>query len=190
MIMLRVSLLRFLPLIFALSAGFVQAAKEMPSAPGLAVGAKAPAFALKAVDGTEISLAGLLAKGPVALVFYRSVDWCPFCISQMKDLQGRLTDFSAAGLQLVGVSYDSPETLERAVAKHGLTMTLLSDAGSKTIDAYGIRNEALTGRAAGVPHPTVFVVDTQGVIRAKLQREGHRTRPEADEIIAAAKELK
>lgn len=188
--MRRVASLRSLSLIFALTTGFALAADKTLPAPGLDVGAKAPAFALKAADGAEVSLGGLLEKGPVALVFYRSVDWCPFCITQMKELQGRLTDFSAAGLQVVGISYDAHETLVRAAAKHGLTMTLLSDAGSTAIDAYGIRNEALTGRAAGVPHPTVFVVDQEGVIREKLQREGHRARPEADEIIAAARNLK
>jgi cytochrome oxidase Cu insertion factor (SCO1/SenC/PrrC family) len=43
--------------------------------PGLAVGAKAPAFTLKDQDGKERSLAQLLKKGKVALVFYRSADW-------------------------------------------------------------------------------------------------------------------
>jgi hypothetical protein len=33
-------------------------------------------------------------------------------------------------------------------------------------------------------------VDQKGVIRAKLGREGYRTRPESAEIIAAAKALR
>ena len=42
---------------------------------GLAVGAKAPEFALQAADGKQVKLADLLKQGPVALVFYRSADW-------------------------------------------------------------------------------------------------------------------
>jgi peroxiredoxin len=145
---------------------------------------------LPSAQGQETSLETLLQKGPVALVFYRSADWCPYCIRQLKELQARRADLAAAGVQLVGISYDSPETLAKAVAKNGLDLTLLADVGSKTIDAYGIRNQTLKGRAAGVPHPTIFIVDRDGVIRARLQRDGFKERPEADEIIAAAKSLR
>ena len=57
-------------LLLALTAG--AAAPEMT---GLAVGQKAPAFTLKDQNGRDVSLATLLKKGPVALVFYRSADW-------------------------------------------------------------------------------------------------------------------
>ena len=36
----------------------------------LAIGAQAPAFATPASDGTTYTLADLLKRGPVALVFY------------------------------------------------------------------------------------------------------------------------
>jgi cytochrome oxidase Cu insertion factor (SCO1/SenC/PrrC family) len=42
---------------------------------GLNVGAKAPKFTLKDQAGKERSLDEFLAKGKVALVFYRSADW-------------------------------------------------------------------------------------------------------------------
>ena len=42
---------------------------------GLKVGAKAPTFTLKDQEGKERSLDEFLAKGKVALVFYRSADW-------------------------------------------------------------------------------------------------------------------
>ena len=57
------------------------------------------------------------------------------------------------------------------------------------IDAYGIRNESATGRAAGIPHPTLFMLDRQGVIRVKLMRDGYRERPEPAEIVAGAKTI-
>jgi hypothetical protein len=42
---------------------------------GIKVGEKAPAFALKDQSGKERSLADLLKKGNVALVFHRSAGW-------------------------------------------------------------------------------------------------------------------
>lgn len=50
-----------------------QAAEKDPQSQ--AVGAKAPEFKLKDKEGKEHTLADLLKKGTVALVFYRSADW-------------------------------------------------------------------------------------------------------------------
>jgi peroxiredoxin len=155
--------------------------------PGLKVGDNAPDFALKDSTGKEVSLAGLRARGKVALVFFRSADWCPYCIAQLKELQANLVAFEQAGVAIVGISYDAVETLARSAPKHGLTFPLLSDAGSKTIDAFGIRNQEASGRGIGVPHPAVFIVDINGVITAKLMHEGYKTRPTPAGIIAAAK---
>jgi peroxiredoxin len=90
---------------------------------------------------------------------------------------------------MIAVSYDSPATNAKAAAKLGLTFPLLSDPGSKIIDAHGLRNREAAGRAEGVPHPVVYVIDQAGTIRAKLMRKGFRTRPESAEIIAAVKAL-
>ena len=43
--------------------------------PGVKVGEKAPRFTLKDQAGKDRSLDEFLAKGKVALVFYRSADW-------------------------------------------------------------------------------------------------------------------
>lgn len=166
------------------------AAKPMaPMMPGLTVGDRAPAFTLVNATGQEVTLAALLKKGKVALVFYRSGDWCPFCIAQLKDLQAHLAAIEGSGVQLVGISYDPPATLARSAAKFGLTFPLLSDDGSKVIDAFGIRNHEATGKAVGVPHPAIFILDQTGTIRAKLMHEGYRDRPTPADIIAAVRTL-
>ena len=51
------------------------AAPASPELTGLAVGQKASDFALKDQNDRAVSLASLLKKGPVALVFFRSADW-------------------------------------------------------------------------------------------------------------------
>ena len=43
-----------------------------PGEHGLTVGEKAPAFRLQSAEGQEYTLANLMARGKVALVFYRS----------------------------------------------------------------------------------------------------------------------
>ena len=51
------------------------AAPASPEKTGVAVGQKAPGFTLKDQNARDVSLAALLKKGPVALVFFRSADW-------------------------------------------------------------------------------------------------------------------
>src|SRR4029434_2231921 len=79
---------------------------------GLAIGQPAPAFTLTDQNGREVSLESLLKKGPVAVVFHRSVDWCLYCKLQMVQLQRILKDIEAAGGQVVGISYDPVEKLK------------------------------------------------------------------------------
>ena len=71
-----------------------------------------------------------------------------------------------------------------------IAFPLLSDPGSKTIEAYHIRNEAAKGKAEGVPRPGTFIVDQDGVIRAKLFLEGYRDRHTTDALIEATRAVK
>jgi peroxiredoxin len=59
-----------------------------------------------------------------------------------------------------------------------------------TIDAYHIRDEAVKGKAEGVPNPGTFLLDRGGVIRAKLLLEGDRDRHTTDALVEAAKAVK
>ncbi len=95
-----------------------------------------------------------------------------------------MAKFEKAGIQVVGLSYDSTEILSRFARRSKVTFPLLADVGSKVIDAYGIRNEA---RRDGLPHPGTIIVGTDGKVIAKLFHEGYRKRHLSDEIIAAAK---
>lgn len=53
----------------------IAAAPTSPEKIGVAVGQKAPDVTLKNQNGRDVSLAALLKRGPVALVFFRSADW-------------------------------------------------------------------------------------------------------------------
>ena len=105
-------------------------------------------------------------------------------------MQRDLKSFDDAGVQVVGISYDNPAVLKKFSDGAKITFPLLSDPESKTIDAYHIRNEAAKGRAEGVPNPGTFVVDREGVIRAKLFLEGYRDRHTTEALVEAAGAVK
>ncbi len=105
-------------------------------------------------------------------------------------MQRDLKAFDDAGVQVVGISYDNPAVLKKFSDGAKIAFPLLSDPESKTIDAYHIRNDAAKGKAVGVPNPGTFVLDREGVIRAKLFLEGYRNRHSAEELVKAAKAVK
>ncbi len=90
----------------------------------------------------------------------------------------------AAGIQVVGISYDDVGILQKFSDGNEIGFPLLSDSGSKTIRAYGLHFKD------GLPHPGTVLIGQDGVIRAKIFREGFRTRHTVDELVAAAEELK
>jgi peroxiredoxin len=105
-------------------------------------------------------------------------------------LQADKKDIDAAGLQLVAVSYDDAKVLAAFADAKGIQFPLLSDPGSKTIEAYGILNTEAKGPAKGVPYPGTFVIDKDGVVRAKLFKDGYKERCTTAELIEAAKAAK
>jgi len=102
-------------------------------------------------------------------------------------LQRDIKSIEESGIQIVGVSYDSTTILKKFATSAKISFPLLSDPGSKVIEDYHILNPAAKGKAEGVPYPGTFIVDTKGVIRAKLFLEGYRDRHTTDALIKAAK---
>ena len=95
-----------------------------------------------------------------------------------------------AGIQVVAISYDSVEVLAKFTGKHKIGFPLLSDFGSKTIGAYGLLNKDAKGKLEGIPYPGTFLIDKEGVIRAKLFLEGYKDRHSTEDLIKAATAIK
>mgnify|MGYP000367029202 CR=1 FL=1 len=87
------------------------------------------------------------------------------------------------GYGLVAVSYDSLDTLKAFADKQGITFPMLSDAGSKTISAWGILNKEATGRTAGIPHPGTFIIDRAGTIVSRTFEQPYQERRSATSIL-------
>jgi peroxiredoxin len=101
-----------------------------------------------------------------------------------------LKKIEAAGIQVIGISYDSVEILSDFSKKQKITYPLLSDADSKTITAYGLLYKEAAGKIKGVPYPGTMLIDQKGVIRAKLFLDGFISRHDTDALLKAANEMK
>ena len=68
---------------------------------------------------------------------------------------------------------------------------LLSDAGHRTIDAYGLRDPAYDSKDYdGIPHPAVYVIDKSGLVVWMKVEANYRVRPTNIDIRAALDSLK
>jgi peroxiredoxin len=173
-----------------LSSGLGPAEEAFPEKTGLPIGQTAPPFVLVDQNGKKVSLEALLKKGPVALVFHRSVDWCMYCKLQMAQLQRNLKEIEAAGGQVVAISYDPVDKLRSYASRSRITFPLLSDADSKIIDAYDIRYKEAPPEASGFSRHATFILDQKGVIRAKLFQLSYQERPAVDALINALKKAR
>lgn len=161
---------------------------------GPAIGAKAPALAPTATDatGTAATLKSIRGGHGTVLMFFRSVKWCPYCQHQMIEFKAATAPLAQRGYRLAAISYDDPATQAAFAAKEGVTLTFLSDPGSKTIDAWGLRDPQYKpdSFAYGVPRPAIFVLDAKGVVRAKLAEDGYKVRPTVEAVLAAVDGVK
>ncbi len=105
----------------------------------------------------------------------------------MVQLQKDRQQIEKAGIQVVAVSYDSPEVLrEFSIAKR-VDFPLLSDESSQAIDAYHVRNDDVRQkRFEGVPHPGTFLIGPDGKVKAKLFYD-IRKRHSTNELIQASR---
>jgi peroxiredoxin Q/BCP len=100
-------------------------------------GERAPEFTLPDQSGTDRSLTRLLSTGAIVLYFYPA-DFTPGCTRQACGLRDMHADIQRAGLQVVGISPQSPESHVKFREKHKLPFDLLSDENKTVIKMYGL----------------------------------------------------
>jgi peroxiredoxin len=152
---------------------------------GLKVGERVPLGTTLLTKGDETTLAKILENGPAVLVFTRSVEWCPYCQTQLKSINSIVDDLKERGYGLYGLTYDSPDQQDRFSKNQMLQYKMLSDQQSSVIDGFGLRDPQYTeGRAAGVPYASVFAIDQNGKILAKSVSGDFKKRPTNEQILA------
>lgn len=165
------------------------AADEDDFDPGPAVGSSFPGLNAT-YDGRAISLLAPFAGARGTLfIASRSLDWCPFCMRQMLQLQQSKTAFDAAGIGMVAITYDDPELLRAFVAGHQISIPVLSDVNALTFKTLGILNEDYQPGDSnyGIPYPGMIIVDANGIVVGKLFVRDYSERVDSGAALAFAK---
>lgn len=151
----------------------------------LQAGDKAPAFKGTTDGGGEISLKDF--KGRKLVLYFYPKDDTPGCTTEAQGFRDALSDFAAAGTDIVGVSKDSIKRHDNFKAKYDLPFALISDTEGVVCEAYGVwQLKKNYGREyMGIVRST-FLIDEKGKIAAvwdKVRVKGH-----VDTVLAAAQE--
>lgn len=150
----------------------------------LAVGGAVPDVVLEDTQGTKVAL-----RSPerTLLVFYRG-HWCPFCMSELQDLQRGIAALHAAGTRVLAVSPESVEQNREVVEWLDLDYPILSDSELKATDGFGLRHAGIGPDGSDVPRPASYIVENGNVLWRNLT-DNYRIRPRPGDILAALSSL-
>jgi peroxiredoxin len=172
----------------------------------LSVGARAPMFAARTTEGAVRTFRPDSYKKPTVVLFYRG-GWCPYCNAQLSDLHLVEPKLRKSGFEIVFLSTDRPELLYTSLKATDIHYTLLSDSHLEAAKAfhvayhvddatlakmreYGVDLEATTGtKQHELPVPSVFIIDTSGIIRFVYSNPDYTIRLGADALWEAAQSL-
>ncbi len=129
----------------------------------LSPGDIAPAFRLADADGKPVSLEEF--RGRKVVVYFYPAAMTPGCTKQACDFTNAADELRSGGLNVLGISPDSPEKLAKFRAKESLTITLLSDPTKSAMIAYGAFGEKQNyGKTVQGVIRSTFVIDADGKI--------------------------
>jgi peroxiredoxin len=130
-----------------------------PEPPRLQAGDPAPPFALPALKGGEVSVPDDLRGQVVAVRFW--ADWCPFCETEMRDLEPVYLRHRDRGFRVLAVNVrQDRETAERFIRRLGVSYEVLLDGDGTAARAYGV-----------IGLPTTVFIDRQGQVGPRILGE-------------------
>lgn len=149
-------------------------------------GQAAPDFTLQDETGTERSLSDYRGK-PVVLYFYPKDD-TPGCTKEACAFRDDYSAYEQAGVEILGVSPDSPKSHARFKAKYDLPFHLLADLQKEVLRAYDVWGlKKSYGREYEGVYRTTYLIDAQGDIARVF--ENVRPAEHSEEILEALQEL-
>lgn len=124
----------------------------------------APDFELANQFGEHIRLSEFRGKKPVALVFF-PLAFSSTCTTELCALRDNLNVFTAAGVELIGISVDSKATLRAWAEQQGYDFHLLADfwPHGEVAREYGVFLDE-----KGFANRATFLIDADGVIRSSF----------------------
>ena len=182
-----------------------QVASNAKEAKPIEVGAAAPDAGLRDLGGDDVTLHAIIAGKPTVLIFYRGF-WCPYCNAHLSDLVTVEEELRSLGYQIIAISPDRPEELNRMTTADHLNYSLFPDSRAEAMKKFGVAyrvdDTTVTNykekynvdleRSSGQTHhilpvPAVFILDRTGKVVFVHADPDYKVRMKGAEVLAAAK---
>jgi peroxiredoxin len=112
----------------------------------IAIGTQAPDFTLKTAAADGLKDVTLSARGKKkALLLFFPLAFTGTCTQEMCDVSGGLEGYAGLGVEVYGISVDSPFAQAAWAKQSKITVTLLSDLDKKVAKAYDVIFPGLAG---------------------------------------------
>ena len=157
----------------------------------ISVGTKAPDFTLKSKNASglvDVKLSNNFGKKNTVVLFF-PLAYTSVCTAELCDVTAGLSAYAALGADVIGISVDSPFTLEAWAAKEKIQITLASDLNKTTIKAYDVVFPMLAG-VGDTAARAAFVVDKAGVIQYSEQTATPKDLPNLNAVKEVLAKLK
>lgn len=163
------------------------------------------------VKGNKLPLGQVLNNKKTILFFYRG-GWCPFCNTQMGQLKQIESQLNKLGFQLIGISTDNEQDLQKSIGKHQLNYQLLADFNSVVSQAFGLAyyssqettdrylaamnlKNPLQKNTAGdlrlvLPVPAIYIIDNKGLVQFNYVNPNFKVRLHEALLLKAAELVK
>jgi len=156
----------------------------------IAVGTKAPDFALKSKSPTdvEVKLSNNFGQKNTVLLFF-PLAFTGVCTSELCDVTAGLNAYKDLNAEVIGVSVDSPFAQAAWAQKEKIGITLASDLNKTTTKAYDVVFPMLAG-VGDTSARAAFVIDKNGVVQYAEQTPTPKDLPDFAKIKETLAKLK
>ena len=159
-----------------------------------------PLFMLPDDTGKVVTLNSLIARGPVAVMFFRG-HWCPYCRLNVRAVIQAMERIKAMNAQVVAIMPELQEYAEKFKADSGAPFPVLTDLdngyalslnlaiwlGTEIRGLLTNQNLASYHGNDGwvLPIPATFVVGRDGLVKARFVDPDFRKRMEVEDLLSA-----
>lgn len=127
------------------------------------IGDHAPDFALYSSVKELIHLHDFRGRHVVVLFF--PLAFTSTCTKELCATRDDIELYNELGAEVIAISVDSPQTLNRYKQDQQLNFKLLSDFNKEAIRAYDVVYETFSLGMRGVAKRAAFVIDAEGIVR-------------------------
>ncbi|PWU17106.1 MAG: peroxiredoxin [Verrucomicrobia bacterium] len=154
----------------------------------IAVGTKAPDFALKSSKMTDVKLSNNFGKKNTVLLFFPAA-FTGVCTKEMCDITAGLNAYSGLNADVIAVSVDTPFAQDAWAQKEKIGITLASDLNKDTIKKYDVVFPMLAG-VGDTAARAAFVIDKNGIVQYSEQTPTPKDLPNFDKVKETLAKLK